>query len=159
MLRAMSVERVYIARFGSDDRANSIVRANIKPCPHNQIFRCPGRLSSSEIRRARDGSALDRAGRVVCSLCLAGLCRAGQRFAFSARCSDGCSDDLIFSCPIHQPLILNARPDIATVPQLVVTFAAISVAFERWLRSKILNTRITAKTSAMPLIESNLCSW
>jgi hypothetical protein len=42
---------------------------------------------------------------------------------------------------------------------LVVTFAAISVAFERWLRSKILNTRITAKTSAMPLIESNLCSW
>jgi hypothetical protein len=78
---------------------------------------------------------------------------------FSARCSDGCSDDLIFSCPIHQPLILNARPDIATVPQLVVTFAAISVAFERWLRSKILNTRITAKTSAMPLIESNLCSW
>ena len=123
------------------------------------IFRCPRHRSSSEIRRARDGSALDRAGRVVCSLCLAGLCRAGQRFAFSARCSDGCSDDLIFSCPIHQPLILNARPDIATVPQLVVTFAAISVAFERWLRSKILNTRITAKTSAMPLIESNLCSW
>jgi peptidoglycan/LPS O-acetylase OafA/YrhL len=42
---------------------------------------------------------------------------------------------------------------------LVVTFAAISVAFERWLRSKILNTIITANTSAMPLIESNLCSW
>jgi len=44
--------------------------------------------------------------RVVCSLCLAGLCRAGQRLVFSARCSDGCSDDLIFSCPIHRPLTL-----------------------------------------------------